>query len=179
LKKLIKTYWLLALVVGVVIVLDQITKHIIRINLPFGASWTPIAAIPFFRIVHWLNTGAAFGMFQGGGMIFGILAVIVTLIIVLYYPRIPREYIWMRIAIAMQMGGALGNLIDRLRFGPVTDFIAVGTFPVFNIADASITVGVGILLLNLWIMERNEKSAAAAGDQVPQDPSENLGNRQS
>jgi len=179
LKKLIKTYGLLVLVVSVVIVLDQITKYIVRINLPFGSSWTPIAALPFFRIVHWLNTGAAFGMFQGGGLIFGILAVIVTLIIVLYYPKIPREYIWMRIAIAMQMGGALGNLIDRLLFGPVTDFIAVGTFPVFNIADASITVGVGILLLNLWLLERKEKAAAAAGDQVLQDSPETLGNRQS
>ncbi|MBW6464979.1 MAG: signal peptidase II [Brevefilum sp.] len=178
-KKLIKTYGLLVLVVSVVIVLDQITKYIVRINLPFGSSWTPIAALPFFRIVHWLNTGAAFGMFQGGGLIFGILAVIVTLIIVLYYPKIPREYIWMRIAIAMQMGGALGNLIDRLLFGPVTDFIAVGTFPVFNIADASITVGVGILLLNLWLLERKEKAAAAAGDQVLQDSPETLGNRQS
>jgi signal peptidase II len=180
LKKIIKTYGLLALVVSVVIVLDQITKYIVRINLPFGSSWTPIEALPFFRIVHWLNTGAAFGMFQGGGLIFGILAVIVTLIIVLYYPKIPREYVWMRIAISLQMGGALGNLIDRLRFGPVTDFIAVGTFPVFNIADASITVGVGILLLNLWLLERKEKlAAAAAGDQVPQDSSEIFGDPQS
>jgi signal peptidase II len=178
LKKFIKTYWLLALVVGVVIVLDQITKHIVRINLPYGSSWTPIEALPFFRIVHWLNTGAAFGMFQGGGLIFGILAVIISLIIVLYYPKIPREYVWMRIAIAMQMGGALGNLIDRLRFGPVTDFIAIGAFPVFNIADASITVGVGILLLNLWLLERKEKANATAGSQVPQDPQDAFYDRQ-
>jgi signal peptidase II len=179
LKKIIKTYWLLALIVSVVIVLDQVTKHIVRINLPIGSSWTPIEAIPFLRIVHWLNTGAAFGMFQGGGLIFGILAVIVSLMIVLYYPKIPREYVWMRIAIAMQMGGALGNLIDRLRFGPVTDFIAVGAFPVFNIADSSITVGVGILLLNLWLLERKEKAEASAGDQVPQDPQDAFYDRQS
>jgi signal peptidase II len=68
----------------------------------------------------------------------------------------------MRIALAMQVGGALGNLIDRIRFGPVTDFIAVGTFPVFNVADASITVGVIILLIFLWWQERKEKT-------VPQD----------
>jgi signal peptidase II len=178
LKKIIKSYWLLVLVVGVVILLDQITKYIIRINLPFGSSWTPVEALPFFRFVHWLNTGAAFGMFQGGGLIFGILAVIVSLIIVLYYPKIPREYVWMRIAIAMQMGGALGNLIDRLRFGPVTDFIAVGAFPVFNIADASITVGVGILLLNLWLLERKEKADASASDHVSQDPHETISDRQ-
>lgn len=178
-KKFIKTYWLLALVVSVVIVLDQITKYIVRLNLPFGSSWTPIEVLPFFRIVHWLNTGAAFGMFQGGGLIFGVLAVIVSLIIVLYYPKIPREYVWMRIAIAMQMGGAIGNLIDRIRFGPVTDFIAVGAFPVFNIADASITVGVGILLLNLWLLERKEKAEAAAGDQEPLDTPDTFYDRQS
>jgi signal peptidase II len=85
----------------------------------------------------------------------------------------------MRIAISMQMGGALGNLIDRLRFGPVTDFIAVGAFPVFNIADSSITVGVGILLLNLWLLERKEKAEASAGDQVPQDPQDAFYDRQS
>lgn len=179
-KKNIKSYWLLALVVSVVILLDQITKYFIRMSLPFGASWTPFERLlPFFRIVHWQNTGAAFGMFQGGGLIFGILAVFVALIIVLYYPKIPREYVWMRIAIALQMGGAVGNLIDRIRFGPVTDFIAVGAFPVFNIADASITVGVGILLINLWVLERKEKSNASAGDQVPQDPQETFGDPQS
>lgn len=65
----------------------------------------------------------------------------------------------MRIAIAMQLGGALGNLIDRIVFGPVTDFISVGNFAVFNIADSSITVGVGLLILALWLDEKNEKKA--------------------
>jgi signal peptidase II len=78
----------------------------------------------------------------------------------------------MRIALAMQMGGAIGNLIDRLRFGPVTDFIAVGAFPVFNIADASITVGVAILLLYLWILERKEKASERESEFAQQDPAE-------
>jgi len=157
LKKIVKTYWLLVLVAGTVILLDQVTKSIVRASLPFGGSWTPFDAFaPFLKIVHWENTGAAFGMFQGGGLIFGILAVIVTIFIVLYYPQIPEQYLIMRIALAMQMGGAIGNLIDRIQFGPVTDFIAVGAFPVFNIADASITVGVAVLLLMLWIHERKD-----------------------
>lgn len=157
LNKIIKNYWLLVLVAGVVITLDQVTKWIVRANLSFGASWTPIETIPFFRFVHWENTGAAFGMFQGGGLVFGILAAIVSVIIVIYFPQIPEEQVLMRIAIAMQMGGAIGNLIDRIKFGPVTDFIAVGAFPVFNIADASITVGVAVLLLSLWSLERKER----------------------
>lgn len=164
-KKIIKEYWLLVLVAGIVILLDQITKAIVRATLPFGASWTPWEGLPFFRIVHWQNTGAAFGMFQGGGMIFGILAVIVSVVIALYFPKIPREFVFMRIALAMQLGGAIGNLIDRILFGPVTDFIAVGAFPVFNIADASITVGVAILLLFMWLLERKEKAAKLDADE--------------
>lgn len=166
-KKIIKEYWLLVLVAGTIILLDQITKSIVRATLPFGASWTPLEEIaPFLRIVHWENTGAAFGMFQGGGLIFGILAVIVAVFIVVYFPQIPEEHMAMRIALAMQLGGAIGNLIDRIRFGPVTDFIAVGAFPVFNIADSSITIGVTILLLSLWVLERREKANAANSNQT-------------
>jgi signal peptidase II len=72
----------------------------------------------------------------------------------------------MRVAIAMQLGGALGNLIDRLVFGPVTDFISVGRFPVFNIADSSITVGVGLLLLALWLAERRERREKLGSDSI-------------
>ena len=169
-KKIIKTYGVLALVVGVVLILDQVTKALVRANLPFGASWSPFSGfLSFIRIVHWQNTGAAFGMFQGGGVVFGVLAMIVSLFIILYFPKIPQEFLVMRIALAMQMGGALGNLIDRIQFGPVTDFIAVGAFPVFNIADASITVGVAILLLFMWLQERKEKAAGQETEPTQQD----------
>jgi len=167
LKKIIKTYWLLILVAGTVILFDQVTKAIVRASLPFGGSWTPFEGLaPFLKIVHWENTGAAFGMFQGGGLIFGILAVVVTIFIVFYYPQIPEQFVIMRIALAMQMGGAIGNLIDRIQFGPVTDFIAVGAFPVFNIADASITVGVAVLLLMLWVHERKGNPDVSDGEHV-------------
>lgn len=173
-RKIIKNYWILLLVSAVVIILDQITKSIVRANLPFGVSYTPIEAIPFFRFVHWENTGAAFGMFQGGGTVFAILAVIVTIIIIVYYPQIPQQYLFMRIAVAMQMGGAIGNLIDRILFGPVLDFIAVSVFPVFNIADASITVGVAILLISLWVEERKQKETRHLSDNNNQDSFESL-----
>lgn len=179
-KKIIKNFGLLLLVAGSVILLDQITKAVVRAHLPFGGSWTPLEGIaPFLKIVHWENTGAAFGMFQGGGLILGILAVVVTIFIMIYFPQIPTEYVFMRIALAMQLGGALGNLIDRIRFGPVTDFIAVGAFPVFNVADASITVGVAILLLCLWLLERKEKLAPLNVDRTHHENSETITDSQS
>ena len=165
-KKYIKEYWLLFTIAGIIIILDQVTKAIVRANIPFGGQWMPLEWLaPYFRFVHWQNTGAAFGLFQGGGLVFGILAVIVTVFIVIYYPQIPDEEKLMRVAISMQLGGAIGNLIDRIRFGPVTDFISVGSFPVFNIADSSITVGVGLLILALWLAERRENKAEKRSDQ--------------
>jgi signal peptidase II len=161
LKKILKEYRWLILIVSVILILDQWTKAIVRANIPFGGQWMPLEWLaPYFRFVHWKNTGAAFGLFQGGGLIFGILAVVVALFIVIYYRSIPEDEKLMRIALSMQLGGALGNLIDRIRFGPVTDFISVGKFPVFNIADSCITVGVGLLILALWLSERKEKQRA-------------------
>jgi signal peptidase II len=158
LKKFIKEYWLLFTIAGVVIILDQFTKAVVRANIPFGGQWMPLEWLsPYFRFVHWQNTGAAFGLFQGGGLVFGILAVIVAAFIIIYYSQIPKDEKLMRVAISMQLGGAIGNLIDRIRFGPVTDFISVGSFPVFNIADSSITVGVGLLILALWLAEQRER----------------------
>jgi len=167
LKKIIKEYWLLFTIAGIIIVVDQITKAIVRANIPFGGQWMPLPWLaPYFRFVHWENTGAAFGMFQGGGWIFRILAAIVAVFIIIYFPQIPKEEKLMRVAIAMQLGGAIGNLIDRLVFGPVTDFISVGRFPVFNIADSSITVGVGLLLLALWLAERRERREKLGSDSI-------------
>lgn len=102
---------------------------------------------PYFRFVNWHNQGAAFGMLQGFGGVFGILAIFVSIAIVIYYPIIPRTDKWMRLALALQLAGAMGNLIDRLTVGAVTDFVSIWRFPVFNVADLSITVGVIVLLL--------------------------------
>src|SRR5262245_22789019 len=97
---------------------------------------------PYARFVNWHNSGAAFGLFQGGGGIFGILAIIVSIAILIYYPVISRTDKFMRLALALQLAGALGNFVDRLTVGAVTDFISIWTFPVFNLADLSITLGV-------------------------------------
>lgn len=153
---------------SLIVALDQWTKWLVRTNIPFGGSWLPNGwewLSPYARIVHWYNTGAAFGMFQNGNTIFAILAVIVILVIFYYYPQVERSDWYLRLAMGMQMAGAAGNLVDRLTVGKVTDFISVGTFPVFNVADSSISVGVAVLLLGVWIKEREEKRKAS--DQSP------------
>jgi signal peptidase II len=151
-------------VAGLIVALDQWTKWLVRTNLPEGGSWLPEWLdwlSPYARVIHWYNSGAAFGMFQGASVVFAILAFIVIAAILYYYPRVEQDDWTLRLAMAMQLAGALGNLIDRLMFrGMVTDFISVGTFPVFNVADASISVGVVVLLLGAWVRERKEKKEA-------------------
>jgi len=148
----------LAIIAGLVIWLDQLTKDWVRSNLALGETWRPFSWLPeYVRIVHWRNSGAAFGLFQGGGGVFAILAVIVTLMIIFYFPRIQRGDWSLRLAMGLQLGGAVGNLIDRLQHNlAVTDFIAVGNFPVFNIADSAITLGVIILFFSIWLGSGNE-----------------------
>jgi signal peptidase II len=165
LLKLVRDYTGLLVFVSTVIGLDQWTKWLVRENIPFMGTWLPDGLewlAPYARIVHWYNTGAAFGMFQGYGWIFAGLAFVVAGMIIFYYPRTDPADWWLRLAMAMQMAGALGNVIDRLTLDwKVTDFISVGTFPVFNIADASISVGVAILLIGVWWKESREKRLAS------------------
>ena len=158
-KKFIKTYWMLFLVAGVLVALDQISKGYIRANFVEEVDmWAPWDwMLPYARIVHVSNTGVAFGMFKGMNVLFAVLAVLVSLAIIIYYPRVPAEDWTLRLAMGFQLGGALGNFVDRVTQGYVTDFISVGNFPVWNVADASITVGVGILILGVWLQERRQK----------------------
>lgn len=151
-----------------IIGLDQWTKWLVRENLPFRGTWLPEGwdwLGPYARIVHWHNSGAAFGMFQEGNLVFTILAFIVIAAILFYYPKVEAWDWSLRLAMSMQLAGAGGNLIDRLRMGKVTDFISIGEFPVFNIADASITVGVGVLLLGAWLKERGSQTTESSEKQ--------------
>jgi signal peptidase II len=164
--KYLRDYLVLFGVAGFVIALDQWTKELVRVNIASGAMWLPDGLewlMPYARIINWHNSGAAFGSFQGFGMVFTILAFVVSGLIIYYYPRVSPEDWWLRLAMGMQMGGALGNVVDRLfQGGVVTDFISVGDFPVFNIADSSISVGVAILLLGAWLKDQAERKQAQA-----------------
>lgn len=160
-KKALRDYLPLILITGLIILLDQYTKSLIRTNLALQETWMPWTWLaPYARIVHWYNTGVAFGMFQNGNLIFSILAGIVSIAILVVYPRIPRQELILRVATCMMLAGALGNLIDRVTIGHVTDFISIGSFAVFNVADMSITCGVGVLILGVWLQERRERKQA-------------------
>jgi len=167
LESKIKDYALLFGVAGVSVAFDQWTKWWVRENIAFGGEWLPdwlTWLSPYARLVHWYNSGAAFGMFQNGNLVFTILAFLVIGAIIYYFPHAEPDDWTLKLAMGLQLGGAMGNLIDRLLMGKVTDFISVGAFPVFNIADASISIGVAILLLGIWLKEREEKSKAALAE---------------
>ena len=160
-KKLLKGYAFLFSIAGTIVILDQWTKSLIRQNLGMGevlpiADWLD----PYARIVHWYNTGVSFGMLQGSNDIFKIFILAVVVAIIAIFPQISKEDWTLRLAMAMQLGGAFGNMLDRFMVGHVTDFISIGNFPVFNIADSSITIGVVVLLLGFWLQERKEKQVA-------------------
>ncbi len=159
-----RRYAMLVGVAGIIIVLDQWTKWLVRTNLPFQSTWLPDALkwlSPYAQIVNWSNSGAAFGTFQNGNTVFTILAILVIAAIIYYYPRVDPSDWPLLLAMALQLGGAAGNLIDRLLMHRVTDFIAVGAFPVFNVADAAISIGVVVLLIGVWMKERAEKKKLA------------------
>jgi signal peptidase II len=156
----VRDYLILAGLAGTAVALDQWTKYLVRVRLELGEIWVPWDWLaPYARIVHWNNTGAAFGLFQSGGLVFTIVAFVVSLAILYYYPRVPAGQVPLRLALALQLGGAIGNLIDRLALGTVTDFISIGTFPVFNLADASISIGVAVLVAGMWVEERRRRAA--------------------
>ena len=156
-KKKIKAYIMLIIIAAIIIISDQLTKNMVRNNLVYGEVWTPWEWLsPYARIVHWYNTGVAFGLFQGNSVFFKILSSFIALLIFVFYLNISGDDILMRIALSLEFGGAVGNLIDRFTVGHVTDFVSVGNFPVFNIADSAITIGVGFMILSL-ILE-NKKS---------------------
>ncbi len=173
-KKFLHSVRWLLFIAAVIVVIDQITKILIRRYLPFGEMWSPWDwLMPYVRLLHINNTGAAFGMFKNANPVFMVLAVIVSAAIIYYYPRVPAEEKVVRFALSLQLAGAVGNLIDRIIFGAVTDFISVGDFAIFNVADSSITVGVVILLLAVWWQDRNEKKKLAAAN--PQETASETG----
>jgi signal peptidase II len=162
LKKFWNSYGLLLSVGGVIVLLDQITKTLVRNDLMEGEMWSPWTwLLPYIRVVHIQNSGAAFGMLPGLSIVFTILSIIVVIAILYFFPRVPRQDWVLRLALCLQFGGALGNLIDRLHQGYVTDFVSFMNFAVFNVADACISIGVAILILDIWFKEKKKDTGAA------------------
>ncbi|MEM6455506.1 MAG: signal peptidase II [Acidobacteriota bacterium] len=148
-----RLYLLLALIV---LVLDQWSKWLIEAHLPLYAS---IDLIPGLNFTHVRNTGVAFGLFAAHGdamrtAVLSGLALVTLGILGVYFRRIPRAERLLLTALGLVLGGAVGNLIDRITSGGVTDFIDVyvGTYHwhTFNIADSAISVGIGVMLLHAF-----------------------------
>ena len=130
----------------VVLALDQLTKHLVRSGIAVGDEHR---FLPFVQLVHVRNTGVAFSLFSGGGTLVLVLTLVALGALVGYLALRPgRPWLW--VPTGMLMGGAIGNLIDRLAHGAVTDFVKLPLWPAFNIADMSITFGV---LALLWVLE--------------------------
>ncbi len=154
----------MVLISGLVVALDQWSKYFVRLNLAPREQWVPWEWLaPYARIINSSNTGAAFGFFKDGALFFTVVAVLVSIAIIIYYPRVPSSQTSLRVALALQLGGAIGNLADRLlQDGQVTDYISVARFPVFNIADAAIFLGVVILLTSSFIEGRRSRKEVEA-----------------
>jgi signal peptidase II len=148
----------LALSVAIV-VLDQVTKFLIEHRL---ALFESVTVLPVLEITRLHNTGAAFSFLADGGgwqrWLFTGLAIVVSLGLALWLRRIDRAARVLASAVALIIGGAIGNLIDRLRLGHVIDFIFVHWdqhyFPAFNVADSAICIGAGLMLLDTWLSGR-------------------------
>jgi signal peptidase II len=136
--------WSRAVLVGaVVIALDQLTKALIRSSIALGGTrhlWLGV------KLVHTTNSGVAFSLLSGSAVTVTVLALAVLAVLVSYFARNSSQpLLW--VPTGLIAGGALGNLIDRLRIGAVTDFIKFPDWPAFNVADSAITIGVVILVL--------------------------------
>ena len=146
LTKAIWRDWIVAATALAALAADQVTKYLVRENMALGESWP---AEGFFRLTHSTNTGSAFGLFQDQTIILTI-ASIFAIGFIIYFYRSHSDGSWItKVTVGLLLGGAVGNLIDRLAWGRVTDFIDVGPWPIFNLADSSITVGITLLIANL------------------------------
>ncbi len=135
-----------AIVTVVVIGLDQLTKHTIATGIAIGDSQKFLPGITF---VHVRNKGVAFGFLSGGGILVLAFTLAALAALLVYFALRPtRPWLWL--PTGMLVGGAIGNLIDRVGQGQVTDFIKLPAWPAFNVADMSITFGV---LALLWVLE--------------------------
>ena len=159
--------WLLILAAAAAFGLDQLSKYFVRSNFSLGEAWP---ADSFISLKYTTNSGSAFGLFQDQTTLLIVASVFAVGFLVYFYKTHARPRKLLRLAIGLQLGGAVGNLFDRIRDGTVVDFIDVGPWPTFNIADSSIVVGMAILvgLLTLWSDNTEDQPAAdEEGGDVP------------
>lgn len=133
-----------------VFIVDRVTKGLVTANVPYG---TEREVLPHIWITNTLNSGAAFGVAQNGTPLFLVASVVVAAGLVFYLVRNPVGA-WTGALLGLIMGGTIGNGYDRLFHGTVTDFLALHWWPVFNAADAAVSVGVVLLLAGYLVQQR-------------------------
>lgn len=163
-RESIRDRLLLVLLALLIFGADQASKYVVLTRLSLGESWSPVPGLDrFVSVTHVINPGAAFGLFPDQGSLFAVIAVIVVVAILIYYRFLPANNWLVRLSLGLQLGGALGNLADRLQHGYVIDFVDFRIWPVFNLADMAIVSGVAILAY--FLMQEPEE-----GDGGPSTP---------
>ncbi len=157
-------YRLLSIVSLSILLLDQATK--LYIDSAFRLHESVTVLENFFHITYVRNKGAAFGIFADSAFripFFITISIIAVGGLLWYYRKLTPEQKWLQYGVSLILSGAVGNLIDRVRFGEVIDFLDVHWYrhhwPAFNVADSAITVGVAILIIDMWFEERRKKRA--------------------
>jgi signal peptidase II len=145
------------------LIADQLTKALVVANLALGERVDVIGDL--VQVWHAQNRGAAFSLFQGGSIVFLVVSVISVAMVAYFHRSLRARPLWVHVVLGVVLGGTLGNFVDRLRQGYVTDWLSVGIgdtrFPTFNVADSSITVGIGLLLLYLMLTSPERQEATA------------------
>ena len=131
-----------------IVFLDQLTKFLVKQNFKLNESMPIIKNI--FHLTYVTNSGSAFGLFKGMNVFFMIFAIIVIIAIYKYLNKIKNNEKILQIAVGLLLGGTIGNLIDRISYGAVIDFIDFRIWPVFNVADSAVTISITLLIVLLW-----------------------------
>ena len=147
----------------VVFIADQVTKYIVKSNLALYESWPREGLV---RITYGTNSGTAFGLFPDQTLVLIVTSFLAIGFIYYFYRSHALPSRVLRLAIGLQLGGAFGNLIDRVRLGSVVDFIDVGWWPIFNVADSSIVTGICLLALIIFLTPRERDQAAPEADRI-------------
>lgn len=132
-------------IAAITLLIDQLSKLSIQRVMSLNQSAPIIPGV--FHITYTKNTGTAFGLFTDQTILFVCIALAIIVLIIVYSRRVPRGRQGLRISLALILGGALGNLIDRIRVGAVIDFLDFRIWPVFNIADSAISIGAVLLFI--------------------------------
>lgn len=162
----IPTIWILVGVAVATLAADQVTKYLIRDNMAIGESWPREG---FFRITHGTNTGTAFGLFPDQTLLLTIASVVAIGFIIYFYKAHGGQTWLSGVNVGLLLGGAFGNLIDRVVAGRVTDFIDVGPWPIFNIADSAVVVGITLLIASMLLLEGREVEETDQADSETSD----------